>query len=213
MCAPGWRGGSGKRAPGPHFRGGGRGVTGRASPGIARPGALCYAGQVSAGDFDLIFGALQGGGVRYLVVGGVAVALHGHPRFTADLDLVVALDPENARKALAALAGLGYRPRAPVDGALFADPEVRQRWIDEKGLVVFTLWSPEHLATEVDLFVREPFPFDAAWDRATFANLLGVRVPVASIADLVALKRVAGRPKDLEDIRVLEAIAREGKHG
>jgi hypothetical protein len=168
---------------------------------------------VSAGDFDLIFGALQGAGVRYLVVGGVAVALHGHPRFTADLDLVVALDPGNARKALAALAGLGYRPRAPVDGALFADPAVRQGWIDEKGLVVFTLWSPEHPATEVDLFVREPFPFDAAWARATFASLGEVEVPVASIADLVALKRVAGRPKDLEDIRVLEAIAREGKHG
>lgn len=168
---------------------------------------------MSAGDFDLLFGALQDGGVRYLVVGGVAVVLHGHPRFTADLDLVVALDPGNARRAVEALARLGYRPRAPVDGALFADPVARQRWIDEKGLTVFTLWSPDHPATEVDLFVREPFSFDAAWARATFADLGNVRVPVASIEDLVELKRVAGRPKDLEDIRVLEAIAREGKHG
>jgi Nucleotidyl transferase AbiEii toxin, Type IV TA system len=168
---------------------------------------------VSAGDFDLIFDALQLGRVRYLVVGGVAVVLHGHPRFTADLDLVVALDPENARAAIAALARLGYRPRAPVDGALFADPEARQGWIDEKGLTVFTLWSPEHPATEIDLFVREPFPFGAAWARATMADLGGVKVPVASIEDLVALKRVAGRPKDLEDIRVLEAIARERNDG
>jgi hypothetical protein len=168
---------------------------------------------VSAGDFDLIFDALQRGRVRYLVVGGVAVVLHGHPRFTADLDLVVALDPENARAAVGALARLGYRPRAPVDGALFADPGTRQRWIDEKGLTVFTLWSPEHPATEVDLFVREPFPFAAAWARATTVDLDGVKVPVASIEDLVALKRAAGRPKDLEDIRVLEAIAREQRDG
>jgi len=168
---------------------------------------------VSAGDFDLVFAALQRDQVRYLVVGGVAVVLHGHPRFTADLDLVVALDPENARAAIAALARLGYRPRAPVDGAQFADPVARQRWIDEKGLTVFTLWSPDHPATEIDLFVREPFPFDAAWSRATIADLGDVRVPVASLEDLVALKRAAGRPKDLEDVRVLEAIARERTDG
>jgi hypothetical protein len=82
---------------------------------------------VSAGDFDLIFDALQRGQVRYLVVGGVAVVLNGHPRFTADLDRVVALDPGNARAAIAGLARLGYRPRAPVDGALFADPEAWRR--------------------------------------------------------------------------------------
>ena len=168
---------------------------------------------MSAGDFDRIFAALSAGKVRYLVVGGVAVVLHGHPRFTADLDLVVALDPDNARAAISALAALGYRPRAPVDGARFADPAERERWIEEKGLTVFTLWSPEHPATEVDLFVREPFPFEAARARAVIADLGDVEVPVACIDDLVALKRAAGRPKDLEDIRVLEAIARELEDG
>lgn len=78
---------------------------------------------------------------------------------------------------------------------------------------MFTLWSPEHPATEVDLFVREPFPFDEAWGRATLVDLGGVTVPVASIEDLVALKRAAGRPKDLEDVRVLEAISRERTDG
>lgn len=168
---------------------------------------------MSAGDFDLIFAVLQRAGVRYLVVGGVAVVLHGHPRFTADLDLVVALDPENARAAIEALGALGYRPRAPVSGALFADPEARRRWIDEKGLTVFSLWSPEHPATEVDLFVQEPFPFEPAWSRALIADLGTVQVPVASLEDLVALKRAAGRPKDLEDVRALEAIASERKDG
>lgn len=180
---------------------------------FAGRGRPCYAERVSAGDFDRIFAALSAGKVRYLVVGGVAVVLHGHPRFTADLDLVVALDPDNARAAISALAALGYRPRAPVDGARFADPAERERWIEEKGLTVFTLWSPEHPATEVDLFVREPFPFEAARARAVIADLGDVEVPVACIDDLVALKRAAGRPKDLEDIRVLEAIARELEDG
>lgn len=80
---------------------------------------------MGASDLDLVFQALQAASVRYLVVGGVAVVLHGHPRFTADLDLVVALEPGNARAAVEALAGLGYRPRPPVDGRLFADSAAR----------------------------------------------------------------------------------------
>jgi len=168
---------------------------------------------VPAGDFTLIFEALQRAKVRYLVVGGVAVVLQGHPRFTADLDLVVALDPDNAAAAVSALAQLGYRPRAPVAGAEFADAEVRRGWIEEKGLTVFSLWSPEHAATEIDLFVREPFPFDEAWARATVVHLGDVAVPVAAIADLIDMKSAAGRPKDLDDIRVLEAIAKERSNG
>jgi hypothetical protein len=52
--------------------------------------------------------------VRYLIVGGFAVAAHGYLRFTADVDLVVALDHENLASAIAAFGSLQYRPRAPV---------------------------------------------------------------------------------------------------
>ena len=162
-------------------------------------------------DFDLIFKALQDARVRYLVVGGVAVVLHGHLRFTADLDMVLALEPANVRAAMSALAGLGYRPRAPVSAEEFSDPEKRRQWVLEKGLTVFSLWSPEHPASEVDLFVEEPFPFDEAFARATRVTLGEVEVVVASIPDLVALKRAAGRSKDADDIAALQAIEEEVK--
>ena len=140
----------------------------------------------------------------------IAVVLHGHPRFTADLDLVLALDTANLRRALDALAGLGYRPRAPVSLGEFLDPETRARWIEEKGLTVLSLWSAELPATEVDLFASEPSPpFNAAYERAVRADLGDVLVTVAGLSDLIALKRSAGRPQDLEDIRSLEAIDRE----
>lgn len=164
---------------------------------------------MAAGDLERIFTALADSGARYLVVGGVAVVLHGHPRFTADLDLVLALDPANLRRALDALAGLAYRPRAPVSLDAFLDPDTRARWIEEKGLTVLSLWSPDLPATEVDLFASEPFSFDAAYERAVRADLGGLVVTVVGLADLIALKRSAGRPQDLEDIRSLEAIARE----
>lgn len=157
-------------------------------------------------DFDDIFGALQAANVRYLVVGGVAVVLHGLPRFTADLDLIIALDAPNVLAAMSALGALGYRPRAPVPAEQIADPDIRRSWIAEKGLTVFSLWSPHHPATEIDVFVEEPFPFAPAYARALRASLGEIEVTVASLEDLVALKRAAGRPKDLADIAALEAL-------
>lgn len=161
------------------------------------------------GSLETIFAALQQAEVRYLVVGGVAVVLHGHPRFTADLDLVLALDGENVRAAVGALSELGYRPRAPVRAEDLADPDQRADWIQNKGMIVFSLASAAHPTTEVDLFVEEPFPFEAAYRRASWTDLGETRVPVASISDLVEMKRRAGRPQDMEDVRRLEEIAEE----
>jgi hypothetical protein len=164
---------------------------------------------VPSSDLERIFAALEASGARYLVVGGVAVVLHGHPRFTADLDLVVALDASNVNVLLTALEGLGYRPRAPVPIRAFADPEQRTDWERTKGTTVFSLWSAGFPGTEIDLFVADPFPFDPAWTRRLRADLEGLAVNVASLSDLIEMKRRAGRPRDLEDVRELEALARD----
>jgi len=163
---------------------------------------------MASSSLETIFEALERANVRYLVVGGVAVVLHGHPRFTADLDLVLALDADNLRAALDAFEPLGYAPRAPVPAEDLADPAQREDWVRNKGMTVFSLVSPAHPATEVDLFVEEPFPFEEAHARALQIDLGDVRVWVASLDDLVAMKRRAGRFQDLEDVRNLEAIAR-----
>lgn len=156
-----------------------------------------------------VFAALADAQVRYLVVGGVAVVLHGHLRVTADLDLVVGLDADNATAAVNALAALGYRPRAPVPLSQFADAGVRASWIADKGLTVFSLWSPNAPGTEIDLFVREPFVFDEVYARAAQVELEGIRIPVLALQDLIALKQHAGRTKDLQDVEALSAILAE----
>ena len=165
------------------------------------------------GDLEAILTALGESGTRYLVVGGVALVLHGHPRFTADLDLVLSLEQANLRSALGALRSLGYRPRAPVPMEQFADPAMRRSWIEEKGLTVFSLWSARFPATEIDLFVEEPFPFDAAYARALEADLGFGTVRVASIDDLIDMKQRAGRPKDLEDIAALSHMRQSSTDG
>lgn len=144
--------------------------------------------------------------MQYLVVGGVAVVLHGHLRTTADLDLVVQLAPENARRAISALAALGFQPKAPVPAEAFADPAARKSWIDDKGMTVFSLWSDRLPGTEVDLFVQEPLPFEEAYARAVRVALDTTTATVVSLQDLIALKRASGRPIDLADVEALLAI-------
>ena len=155
-----------------------------------------------------VIDALNRGEVRYVIVGGLATILHGFPRVTADVDLVVDLDPPEARKAIAALVGLGFRPRPPVDPYAFAVPESRQAWIREKGMRVFSLHDPADPLREVDLFVEHPIDFESLWRRSVLVPLATTTARIAAIADLIALKRLAGRPEDLRDIEALREIAR-----
>lgn len=158
------------------------------------------------GEIEGILGALNRARVRYLIVGGIAVVLHGHLRTTADLDLVIQLERENVLKAMTALGELGYRPRAPVPAESFAEREIREQWIHEKGLAVFSLWSPKHLTLEIDLFVSEPFDFEAVYERALRVPLEKTEATVIALDDLITLKRRVGRPRDLEDVAALESL-------
>jgi hypothetical protein len=154
-----------------------------------------------------IIQALNDASIRYLIAGGLAVVAHGHLRFTSDVDLIVDLDEDNARRAMSALSGLGYKPRAPVAIEDFASSSIRSQWIREKGLVVFSLHSSQHPATEIDLFVESPVDFSHAY-RAALRLELSEKVVATFLGydDLLALKKLAGRPQDLEDMKELEAV-------
>ena len=162
------------------------------------------------GDIEQILAALNDGGVRYLVVGGVAVVLHGHLRTTMDLDLVVQLDPENLEQALSALQRLGYQPIAPVPILQFADPSTRESWIRDKNMIVFSLWLPDRPTFKLDIFVAEPFEFEPTYERSVTVDLGTAEATVLALEDLIALKRDAGRPQDLADVQALERIREKG---
>ena len=158
------------------------------------------------GFFEDFFRTLNQDGVRYVVVGGLAVVLHGHPRMTADIDLVVDLDPVQARLTIQTLTTMGMRPRVPVKPEAFADPSERRNWIEERGMTVFNLYDPDNPLRSVNLFVQPPIPFDELWSRSELISLPSADVRVASIADLIKMKEATGRPQDSADIRALEAL-------
>jgi hypothetical protein len=158
--------------------------------------------------FEPLFAALNSRDVRYIVVGGVATVLHGHARLTADVDLVIDLEPAGCRRALEVLAGLGLEPRLPVDARDFADPAIRRTWIEDKGMRVFSFVDPDNPMRAVDLFAEPVLDFEQLWSGSETIALRSTFVRVASIPHLIALKRIAGRPKDLADVEKLEEIQR-----
>lgn len=154
--------------------------------------------------YKAVFQALEASGVRYLVAGGVALNLHQIARLTVDLDLIVHLETSNVQKFVRAMTGLGFRPKVPVDPMDFADPARREAWIAEKGMIVFSFVNPNNPMEIVDIFVREPKPFEAMYARRVEVRVFETVIPILSIADLRALKEEAGRPKDLYDIKLLK---------
>jgi hypothetical protein len=165
---------------------------------------------VEKSSVEAIVRALNEAGVRYLIVGGMAVVAHGYLRFTADLDLILDLREDNLRRAVAALASQGYRPRAPVPLEDFTDAQKRAQWVREKRLTVFSLDSASHPRTEVDLFVEAPLDFDQAYAESVSMELAsGLSATFVSYDGLLRLKNQAGRPQDLEDVARLKAL-REG---
>ncbi len=156
---------------------------------------------------EAIVSALNNAGVQYLIVGGLAVNAHGYVRLTRDVDLVLRLDPANALRGLQTLLQIGYRIAVPVRPEEFADAATRERWRNEKNMLVLKLWSDEHRRTPVDVFIYEPFNFAEEMSRAISVELQpGLAACVVSLPTLLAMKRTAARPQDLIDVAELERL-------
>lgn len=152
-----------------------------------------------------IFRALQQERVRYLVVGGLAMNLHGIPRMTADIDLFVDLDPANVGRFLVAVKSLGFVPSVPVRAESLADPEIRSAWRREKNMLVLGFHHPARPVAVLDVFISEPFPFGAAFDRRKRVRIReeDIDIPVVSEEDLIAMKEGTGRLQDASDVKIL----------
>lgn len=158
--------------------------------------------------YEPIFNILNAAGVRYVVVGGVATLLHGYARMTADVDLAVDLAPQEALKMIQALVSKGFRPQVPVSAEAFADPVVREEWLQEKHMRAFSLVDPANPMRVVDVLLAPEIPFEELLVRSQDAYVGQAPVKVAALDDLITLKRHAGRPQDLVDIEELQAIQR-----
>ncbi len=146
--------------------------------------------------------------VQYVLVGGLAVQLHGFLRSTFDIDLVLAMSDENLVRFISVAKRFGLLPVMPVAIDALRDERQIEQWYCEKGMLAFALREPQSGGSVVDILVRPDVPFDTLNANAIVGELFGRQVHIASVADLLVMKRVANRPKDKLDITALEKIAR-----
>lgn len=141
-------------------------------------------------DFVEMLSALCAAGAEFLIVGAHALAVHGHPRATGDLDLWVGRSPENAERVLAALRAFG----APLFDLTAVD-------LTTPG-TVFQIGVPP---CRIDILTDiTGVDFGPAWNRRVVHEVLGQPLPFIGREDLLANKKAAGRPKDLGDVARLE---------
>lgn len=156
--------------------------------------------------FENIFRQLEKRKIRYLVIGGVAVNLHGYSRMTADLDVLLSMDKRNLGKFVQMVKFLGWKPRVPVAIEELLSPRKRKNWIQEKNMKVFTVYNPEKEMEEIDILIQGAIDFKNAYKKRVEYAEGDLKVSVVSIPDLIRLKKIAGRKLDLFDIETLNKI-------
>jgi len=155
-----------------------------------------------------LFNALQIERVEYVVVGGLAVNLHGVERATMDVDLVLAMDEANLRRFLGAANRMQLAPTLPVSLDQLCDARQLDEWVRDKRLIAFALHAPVPNTPTVDIIVRPAVPFPDMHTRRIEKDIGGVRLKLACIDDIIAMKSGTGRKKDASDIEALKLVQR-----
>lgn len=140
-------------------------------------------------DFRDLLRLLNSKNVRYLLIGGYAVVVHGHPRLTHDLDIVIAADTENVSKCIEALREFG-----------FGGPNLKPQVFAEPKSVVRMGVAPVKIEI---LNYLEGVDFDAAYRRRERRPAEDIEFDVISLEDLISNKRAVGRDQDILDVKKL----------
>jgi hypothetical protein len=138
--------------------------------------------------------------VNYAVVGGYAVALHGVPRGTIDLDVIVSVGEESFINVEASLRSIGLIPRLPVTAKEVY--HFRKEYIENRNLIAWSFYNPLDLSEIVDIIITENCD-DVSTVEKQLANF---KIKLVAKTDLLKMKRKSGRLQDLVDIAALEKV-------
>lgn len=153
-----------------------------------------------------ILEALYKNKIKYLLVGGLSVNLHGIPRFTQDIDIVISMDEENILKTSSVLEGLGYIPKLPIKARDLLNPEIVQDWVKNKNLKAFCFYHPQDPYKVVDIVLTSSLNFKKSYEHKVIKKLEDIEIHLISIEDLMEMKKNSGRPQDISDLEMLKQV-------
>lgn len=145
--------------------------------------------------------------IRYIIIGGIAVNLHGALRSTADLDILLEMSEDNLERFIVVLKSNNYRSKQPIDLIQLADKKNREFLMVEKNLKAVNFYK-EGSFEEVDIIIEAPFTFKDAKNDIVWVRSGSTRIPLLSIDGLIEMKKKAGRTIDKLDIDALKRIKR-----
>lgn len=153
-----------------------------------------------------LFATLHRHQVEYVLIGGLAVALHGIERNTMDIDLCIVISPDNLRRMIEAAKELNLSPVLPVPLETLSQIDTLRQWHQQRNLQAFALRTPDLAGVTLDLLLFPPVAPADMCQRAVRLDVSGIPIQLASVDDLIALKQSVGRPIDLADIEHLKRL-------
>ncbi|EXI66443.1 MAG: hypothetical protein AW08_02557 [Candidatus Accumulibacter adjunctus] len=158
-----------------------------------------------------LFAALQTHGVDYVLVGGLALNIHGVERATMDVDLMLALDEDNLERFVEAARGLGLKPMLPLPIDELLQPEKRRDWVEQRHMIAFALHADQPAVPTVDVLIAPPIPFAEVFAGRVVRQVGRTAISLASIDDLIRLKQSTGRQRDAADAEALLRLQELGR--
>lgn len=148
--------------------------------------------------------------IKYVIVGGYAVVLHGFPRLTVDLDLAISFEKWNLIQLISLLKEFEFEPIVPVKIEDLLDEEKRDAWKKEKSMIAFGLRSKRNPLLLIDLMMDSPILFDELYKDSVLIQINSTPIRVCSLKHLFEMKQNSQRQRDFEDIEGLKRIMYEG---
>lgn len=153
--------------------------------------------------YTTLFKELNTHNVDYLLIGGLAVNLYGVPRFTMDVDLIVDFNQKNIDNIGNCFKALGLYTKDSIKLETLGDTQKRQALIKDKQIAAVTLLSHTYMDPMVQILIHHQLDFQKAYTNSITRVLAGIQVRLASIEDLVILKKSSNRLQDYSDINHL----------
>ena len=141
-------------------------------------------------DIESLLRSLNDHSVDYVLIGATAFPVHGYARATLDVDIFIRATRENAQRTRRALTAFGYDLSDVTDEELLTKKVLIRQYLVE---------------ADIHPYVRG-ITFDEVWSRRVHDRLGQTPTAFAGLDDLIRMKEAAGRPKDLEDLRVLRRL-------